>query len=119
RPRVARPGRGGTDRADGGTAVRARTTTDGGTAAGGGAWAGVDVAAGWLDAAVGDGAPWRVGNDAAGVSELAARLAAEAVAGVVLEATGGYEAAAIAALQAAGVPVARADPRRVGEVARA
>jgi transposase len=84
-------------------------------------WVGVDVAKGWLDAAVdGSDGVERVGNDAAGIAALVGRLrAAGSVAGVVVEATGGYEMGLVAALQAAAVPVARVNPRRVRDFARA
>jgi hypothetical protein len=49
------------------------------------------------------GAAVRVGDDAAGIGALVGRLrAAGPVAGVVVEATAGYEAALLGALQAAG-----------------
>lgn len=53
----------------------------------------------------------------AGVADLVARLKAVGPSLVVLEATGGYEAAALAALLAAGVPAAVVNPRRVRQFA--
>ena len=85
----------------------------------GAAWVGVDVAKGWLDAARGGEVLGRWDNDAAGTAALAARLAGEAPAGVVLEPTGGHERALADALAAAGVPVVLADPVRVRAFARA
>ena len=81
---------------------------------------GIDVAAAWLDVAVApDGAAWRVANDPAGIADLVARLRAVAPVLVVLEATGGYEAAAAAEVGVAGLPVAGVNPRQVREFARA
>ena len=57
-------------------------------------------------------APWTAANDAAGIREVVARLAALGPALIVLEAPGGYELALVAALAAAGLPVVVADPRR-------
>ena len=75
---------------------------------------GIDVAMEHLDVAVAPGgAAWRVGNDPAGIAGLAERLAALAPALVVLEASGGHEAAAAAELALAGLPVAVVNPRRV------
>lgn len=77
-------------------------------------WIGIDVAKEWLDVAVaGEDGAWRVGNDADGIAALVARVAARTPALVVLEATGGLETAAVAALLAAGLPVAVVNPTRV------
>src|SRR5215207_9425917 len=62
---------------------------------------------------------WSVANDERGVRTLVERLRREPPALVVLEATGGYELAAAAALAAAGLPVVVANPRQVREFARA
>jgi transposase len=64
-------------------------------------------------------APWTAANDAAGVRDTVARLTALAPALVVLEATGGYELALVAALSAAGLPVVVVNPRQVRDFARA
>lgn len=61
----------------------------------------------------------RVPNDPDGIAALAARPAVRAAALVVLEATGGYEHPAAAALAAAGVPVAVVNPRQVRDFAKA
>jgi transposase len=85
-----------------------------------GHWVGIDVAKAWLDVAVGvTGPAWRAPSTAAGIEALVGRLRAARVVGVVVEATGGYEAALVAALQGAGVPVARVNPRQVRDFARA
>jgi transposase len=86
---------------------------------------GVDVAKAHLDVAVRGADPagpgWRVSNDEAGHQELVARLRELAPALTVLEATGGYEYAAAAALAAAGLAVAVAvlNPRQGREFAKA
>jgi transposase len=87
---------------------------------GSGVFVGVDVAGARLDVAVRPtGAAWAVPNDAGGVAELAARLRAAGPELVVVEATGGLEAEAVAALADAGVPVALVNPRQTREFARA
>lgn len=81
---------------------------------------GIDVAkAELVVAARPSGERWTVANDEAGVRALAARLAAAAPELVVLEATGGCELLAAAALAAAGLPVAVVNPRQVRDFARA
>jgi transposase len=65
------------------------------------------------------GAHWQVPNDPAGADALAGRLGALGPALVVLEATGGLERLAAAALAAAGLPVAVVNPRQVRDFARA
>ena len=75
---------------------------------------GIDVAKAYLDvAALGAklGAE-RFDNDAEGHTGLLAALQPLGVALVVMEATGGYEAAAACALQAAGLPVAVVNPKQ-------
>ena len=62
---------------------------------------------------------WSVSNDERGVRTLVERLRRDAPALVVLEATGGYELACVAALAAAGLPVVVANPRQVRDFARA
>lgn len=81
---------------------------------------GIDVAAGWLDVHVAPGGEaWRAANDAAGIAGVVARLRALGPALVVLEASGGHEAAAAAELGLAGLPVAVVNPRQVRDFARA
>jgi transposase len=65
------------------------------------------------------GEPWAVANDEAGVRALATRLGDAAPELVVLEATGGYELLAVAALAAAGLPVVVVNPRQVRDFAKA
>ncbi len=81
---------------------------------------GIDVAKDWLDVAVQPGGEhWRVAQDAAGLAGLVARLDALAPALVVLEASGGYERPVLAALTAAGLPVALVNPRQARDFAKA
>lgn len=60
-----------------------------------------------------------VPNNDVGIRELAARCQALAPTLLVLEATGGYEAAVVAALVTAGLPVVVANPRQVRDFAKA
>ena len=82
---------------------------------------GIDVAKAELVVAAGSAgpAPWAVPNDEAGVRALAERLAGLASELIVLEATGGYELLAVAALAAAALPVVVVNPRQVRDFARA
>jgi transposase len=76
--------------------------------------AGVDVGKAWLDAAVhGLKDLTRVENAASGISELIGWLKAREVGRVGLEATGGYERAVRAALEAAGFEVVVHQPIEV------
>jgi len=84
---------------------------------------GIDVSARWLDVHVAwgsePGAAFRVGNDAGGWERLIDRLAPARPDCVVLEASGGYEKGALAALRTAGLPARRVNPRRARDFARA
>lgn len=83
-------------------------------------YVGIDVASAELVVAVrptGEG--WSVPNDDAGGATVVRRLRLLAPAVIVLEATGGYERAVVAALAAAGLPVVVANPRQVRDFARA
>ena len=79
--------------------------------------AGVDVSKQHLDVCLGQSS-WRVVNDPPGWDELTAKLLACGVDLVVLEATGGYERGLLCALQAAGVSVARLNPRQARDFAK-
>jgi transposase len=80
---------------------------------------GVDVGKAHLDVAVRPGgAAFRLANDPAGLAELVARLSPTGPALIVLEATGGYEKPAVAALQAAGLAVAAVNPRQARDFAK-
>ena len=87
------------------------------TAAGPRVNAGVDVAKDWLDACWGTEAR-RFAYDAEGIKQLAAALQQAAVDLVVMEASGGYEVTAAAALQAEGFAVAVLNPRQARDFAK-
>ncbi len=81
---------------------------------------GIDVAKAELVIAIRpSGDRWTVANDEAGIQTLLKRLRRHTPALVVLEATGGYERAAVAALAAARLPLVVANPRQVRDFARA
>jgi transposase len=84
---------------------------------------GIDVAKAELVVATTAGAArertWTVGNDLRGHTALLAELTALAPALIVLEATGGYEAAVVGALATAGLPVVVVNPRQVRDYGRA
>jgi transposase len=83
-------------------------------------YVGIDVAKDYLDSAVQPtGEHWRVPHDPPGLTNLVTRLDALAPALVVLEASGGYERPVLAALQAAGLPVALVNPRQTRAFAKA
>ena len=80
---------------------------------------GIDVSKAALDVAVRPGGTaFRVANDPRGLAELVERLRPLRPALVVLEATGGYELPAVAALQAAGIPAAAVNPRQARDFAK-
>lgn len=60
-----------------------------------------------------------VPNDDAGIAAVVKRLKLLSPALIVLEATGGYETAAVASLAAVGLPVVVANPRQVRDFAKA
>ena len=81
---------------------------------------GIEVAKAQWDSAVRPcGERWAVPNDAGGVVTLVARLQALHPTLIVLEATGGLERAATAALATAGLPVVVVTPRQARDFARA
>lgn len=82
---------------------------------------GIDVAKEHWDVAVlgAEGIARRVPNDADGHAALGAALAPLGVTLVVCEATGGYETAAVCALQSVGLRVAVVNPRQARDFARA
>jgi len=81
---------------------------------------GIDVAKAHVDVSVLGAKPdaQRFDNEAEAHSALAATLKPLGVALVVMEATGGYEAALACALQAAGLPVAVVNPRQARDSAK-
>jgi transposase len=83
-------------------------------------WAGVDVAKAHLDLAVeGWAETQRSSNDDTGITCAVAWLRARQPAGIVVEATGGYERPLVLALTEAGLPVSVVNPRQVRDFARA
>ena len=62
---------------------------------------------------------WAVAHDDLGMAALVARLQTLPPTVMVLEATGGYQRAVVAALAAAGLPVAGVNPRQARDVANA
>ncbi|MBJ2166229.1 MAG: IS110 family transposase [Acidovorax sp.] len=81
---------------------------------------GIDVAKAHVDVCVlgAKSSAQRFDNDAEGHSALAAALQPLDVGLVVMEATGGYEAALACALQATGLPVAVINPRQARDFAK-
>jgi transposase len=89
-------------------------------------YAGVDVSKDRLDVCLRWSEPERhnseaffVSHDKAGIDTLVSRLLQERPVMVILEATGGFERAVVAALSAAGLPVAVVNPRQARDFARA
>jgi transposase len=81
---------------------------------------GIDVAKAQLDVALRPpGERWAVVHDDPSMAILVARLQAMHPTLMVLEATGGYQRAVVAALAAAGLPVAVVNPRQARDVAQA
>ena len=82
-------------------------------------FAGIDVSGAHLDVALRPaGTLLRVANTPAGIADLSIRLLEAAPTLTVLEATGGYEAAAATALATVGLPVAVINPRTARDFAR-
>jgi transposase len=81
---------------------------------------GIDVAKAQLDIALRPtGERWAVPNDATGIAALVGRLQAVQPTLMVLEATGGYHRAVVAALAAAALPLIVVNPRQVRDFAKA
>ncbi len=82
-------------------------------------YVGIDIAKERLDIAVRPtGASWSAPNDDAGIDDLRERLAGLAPLLIVVEASGGYERSVVAALAAAGFPIAVINPRQARDFAR-
>jgi transposase len=80
---------------------------------------GIDVSKQYLDVVLHrQGAAQRVTNDPEGIAALVAQLRPCAPQLIVLEATGGYEAACALALQDAGLPVLVVNPRQARDFAK-
>lgn len=83
-------------------------------------YVGIDVAKAWLDVAVRpSGAQWRTPNAEADLPRLVEQIGTLAPRLIVLEATGGYERAVVAALAVVGLPVVVVNPRQVRDFAKA
>lgn len=80
---------------------------------------GIDVAKDTLQVAVGPGEGWSCANDEAGTEQLVKELQRRRPQRIVLEATGGYEQALVAALGVAALPVIVVNPRQVRDFAKA
>ena len=81
---------------------------------------GIDVAQAPLDIAVRpSGERWAVTNAADGIAALVAQLQTMPPTLIVLEATGGYQRAAVAARAAVGLPVVVVNPRHARALAKA
>jgi transposase len=76
-------------------------------------WIGIDVSKRFLDVEIAGQAPARLANCQEGHAALVDRLKRVAVAGVVIEATGGLERPVVAALLQAGLPASIVNPARV------
>lgn len=80
---------------------------------------GIDVSKEALDLCTSTGEAWRCQNDSEGIESLVKRLQDTPIERIVLEATGGYEAAVVASLAAAKLPVIVLNPRQVRYFAKA
>ena len=81
---------------------------------------GIDVSKHNLDVATyPEVASWSVTNDQAGIKSLVKKLAKLQPERIVMEATGGYQASALAELAAAGLPVVAVNPTQTRSFARA
>jgi transposase len=81
---------------------------------------GIDVAKAQLDIALRPtGERWTVPNDETGMAPLVGRLQAVQPTLMVLEATGGYHRAVVAALAAAALALVVVTPRQVRDFAKA
>ncbi len=80
---------------------------------------GIDVSKDHLDVEPGDSPYFRVANDEVGVEQMVERLKPLQPTLVVLEASGGYERRALWSLWAAGIPLARINPRDAHHFAQA
>jgi transposase len=81
---------------------------------------GIDVSKDKLDVSIRpDGDRWTVANDEKGVENMVARLLERKPTLVVLEATGGLQIPAVAALASAKLPVVVVNPRQIRDFAKA
>ena len=81
---------------------------------------GIDVSKGHLDVSVRPSSEvFRVANSESGIAELVTKIAAMSPTLIVMEATGGYEAPAAAAIAVSGMALAVVNPRQVRDFAKA
>jgi transposase len=80
---------------------------------------GVDISKEMLDVGTTEEQHWRCANDEPGIGELVEKLQALQPEKIVIEASGGYEAAVVAALAAGKLPVVVVNPRQVRDFAKA
>jgi transposase len=80
---------------------------------------GIDVSKDTLDVCTSANEVFQCANDPEGIESLVKRLKALPIERVVLEATGGFEAAVVAGLAAAALPVIVVNPRQVRAFAKA
>ena len=80
---------------------------------------GIDVSKLQLDIATSGAEQWSCANQEGDFEELIGKLKAQPVELIVLEASGGYEGAAVASLSAAHLPVVVVNPRQVRDFAKA
>lgn len=80
---------------------------------------GIDVSKANLDVAIRPtGESWQMSNELEGIGRLVEQLGQVSPALIILEATGGYEAACASALAVAGLPVAVINPRQARDFAK-
>jgi len=82
-------------------------------------YVGIDVSKRTLDVSCGAASTERFLNEPEGFRRLIKQLKSEAIASIILEATGGYERALVAELVAAELPVVVVNPRQVRSFAKA
>jgi transposase len=80
---------------------------------------GIDVSKDTLDIGTTQQEHWSCSNDESGIAGLLESLKGRSMERIVLEASGGYEAAVVAALAAAKLPVIVVNPRQVRDFAKA
>lgn len=80
---------------------------------------GIDVSKDTLDVGTTQHEHWSCGNDENGIAALVAGLQGRSIERIVLEASGGYEAAVVAGLAAGNLPVIVVNPRQVRDFAKA
>jgi transposase len=80
---------------------------------------GIDVSKDTLDVATTQQQHWSCANDEQAIQALIESLRAQCIERIIMEASGGYEAAVAAGLASAGLPVIVVNPRQVRDFAKA